>query len=513
MKVLLASEMRALEQRAIAEAAIPSLLLMEAAAAELCRVCTEKLKDLRDPRVLIVAGRGNNGGDGLALARLLYRKKIAVRVVFVGRESTATGQESTAAGDAKTQLDMVLHLPIPFYTPQSLSPGEFEQMLADADLTVDAIFGTGFHGELKPESAFAISAMNRSAKNILAVDIPSGVYADGGAVAEAVRARVTVTFALPKSGLLLFPGADYAGEVMVADIGIPENLIEEQPANLFTFLPGTEEWKALLPSRPRRSNKGTYGKLLCVAGSREMPGAAMLMCRAAAKTGAGLVCAALPQSILPVFQGQRPECVTRALPEDERGNISAEAAREILQIEESHNAAAIGPGLGRGAGIRKIIEAFLAQNEKPFVLDADGLNAIAEHPNLLRDRKPSPCVITPHPGEMSRLTGLSVAEILRDPLGVARNFAKAYNGIVVLKDAHTIVANPSGQAYINLTGNPGMAKAGSGDVLTGVIGAFLAQGLPAFDAAVLGVYVHGAAGDAAAEKSGLYGILPQELFS
>jgi len=255
---------------------------------------------------------------------------------------------------------------------------------------------------------------------------------------------------------------------------------------------------ALAPPRPLDANKATFGKLLCVGGSRYMPGAAMLMCRAASRSGAGLVLAALPECILPVFQSERPECVTVPL---ENLNLT----------EQNYTAAAVGPGFGKGDAAKNFVFEFLKTNNKPFVLDADGLNIVSENLAAFTARKTCPCVITPHPGEMSRLTDLPVSDITRDISGVARKFAEYYNAVVVLKDPHTVVASPDGDFYINQTGNPGMAKGGSGDVLTGVIGSFLAQGLSAFDAAVLGVYVHGAAGNLAAQKFGQFGILPQEI--
>lgn len=320
-------------------------------------------------------------------------------------------------------------------------------------------------------------------------------------------ADITVTFALAKLGNILYPGAENTGRLEIIDISIPEQVVDTLriDTNYLTF----EEAKKMLPKRKSRSNKGTFGKLLIVAGSEKMPGAAFLAGKSAYRAGVGLVYSAIVYHRRKVMQSLLPEAVCLSV-DDYDGCVYRESFDGIDESLLNMTAVAVGPGLGDGKYVKDFVERLLKEATVTVVLDADALNAISKIPDVLRKTAKIP-IITPHPGEMSRLTGLSVKEILDDPIECARNFALNYKTITVLKDARTIIASPDGRVYINLTGNNAMAKGGSGDVLTGIISAFVAEGMDSFDAAVLGVYVHAMAGDMAAKDLGHFGVLARDL--
>jgi NAD(P)H-hydrate epimerase len=338
--------------------------------------------------------------------------------------------------------------------------------------------------------------MNGSGKKILAVDIPSGVDADTGAVREkAVQAIATVTFGLPKPGLLLQPGAAYSGELVVAPIGIPQELLTSAMVHQTLITP--EYVAARLPRREADAHKGCQGHVLAVAGSRGLSGAAFLAAQGALRAGSGLVTVAVPESISNVMEMKTTEAMTLALPETLSGGLGADAVRQVQDFSSRSSVVLLGPGLGRQEETLESVRELVRTIERPLVLDADALYAVAGH-NELFAAAGGLAVLTPHPGEMARLTGLSVKQIQTDRLGSARRAAAEWNSIVVLKGSRTVVAFPDGELYVNPTGNPGMATGGAGDVLAGMIAALIAQGLSSHDAAVLGVYLHGVAGDLAA---------------
>jgi len=490
--VVTAAEMRALDRWTI-EHGTPGRELMERAGAGAARVLRERLRHPRGP-VVVVCGRGNNGGDGFVVARHLRRARLPVEVCLAARPEEVRGDAAEMLAAWRRGRGAVHDL---------TGRGRVETLaarLAKAAVVVDALFGTGLNAPVSGLAAAVIEAVNRCGAPVLAVDIASGLSADSGTpLGMAVRATVTATFGHPKVGQVMDPGVDYTGLLAVVDIGIPE-------AALAAVRPRTSLLEArdvgrLLPPRPRDAHKGTFGHVLVIAGSRGKTGAALLAAEGVARAGAGLTTLAVPGALQPVFEGRVREVMTAALPEGD-GLEALLAGRAAIVC---------GPGLGVTDATRGLVADVVRRATAPLVLDADGLNVVAGTP-LLRER-PGPTVVTPHPGEMARLLGCDTAAVQADRPGAARRLASAAGVVVVLKGARTIVASPDGGAAISPTGNPGMASGGTGDVLAGVVGALLAQGLAPFDAAALGVFAHGAAGDAVAAERGEVGLLASDLLT
>lgn len=486
MKILVdGKQMKQCDKNTMEHFKIPSLVLMERAALETTEEIISCFPGKERVSVLVVCGYGNNGGDGLAIVRMLWQKGYDVAAVMP--EEGRPSQETAAQLEILDAFGIAVGHGLP---------------KRDFDVIVDALFGIGL--SRNPEGIYReyITEMNGLKGLKIAVDIPSGVHADTGAVmGTAFRADKTITFAFAKPGLLLYPGAACAGTVLVKDIGIGKQSFLEEKPSLYCM-----EKKDLsrLPRRRPDSNKGTYGKVLTVAGHKNMAGAAFLSAKAAYVTGAGLVRVfteesnriilqqLLPEAILTTFEG------TKFLPE--------------LLPEALHWPSVIvaGPGLGTGKTARKLVRLVLKYAEAPVILDADGLNVTAEHPEWLKTAK-VPIIVTPHPGEMARLTGKSISDIQKQILQVARDFAREYNVICVLKDAGTVTALPDGTAWINTSGNNGMATAGSGDVLTGILAGLIAQGMSPQKAAALGVYLHGAAADRQVSETGARAMMAQDI--
>jgi len=507
MKLITAAQMRKLESYAIDDLGIPSLLLMEnAAQAVVKHVLTLAKANQKEvskaTTVAVYCGPGNNGGDGFAIARLLYTEGFNVHVILIGDIEKF---ENNLSKDATLNLQVVQKLNC--IMRHSISP----------DIIVDAIFGIGLKGavtdttEQPSTSAQAIKTINQANVPVISVDIPSGVNADTGKVEGiAVKAQTTVTFAMAKLGHILYPGTEYTGQLFVENISIPKHIYskehnesyQEKPEeNYIEMLDDTKAIK-MLPKRLPRSNKGTHGRVCVIAGSENMPGAAVLCCKAAYKAGAGLVDACVVNSVATILHNSAPEVITSAT-----SSIGLENAIKQASV------VAIGPGLGRTEKASNLVVKainFCNKYDKTMVIDADGLMAIAANKEILNGLK-VPCIITPHPGEMAALTGTNIQDVLDDIISCARNFSQSYNTITLLKDARTIIASPSKRIFINPTGTSALAKAGSGDVLTGIIAAFVAQGLEAHTAAVLGAYVHGKAGQMAAEAHSLYGVNASDI--
>lgn len=487
MDVVTAAGMREIDRRAIDEYKIPGVVLMENAGLRL----VDAIRATNARRIVIVAGPGNNGGDGLVAARHLYRQ---IRVSLW----TSVALEDYS-GDARINADIVRRLEIPcrwLRDDDVLSALEAE--LASADLVVDALLGTGLSRNVDSYYGEIINRINNCPAPVLAVDIPSGICADSGkALGAAVRATKTVTFALPKQGHFLFPGSEYTGDLQIADIGIPPALLSGAPVTLVT----ESTARSLLPNRPCDAHKGTFGSVLLVAGSLGMSGAVVLSARAALRGGCGLIFAATPRSVQPTVAAQVAEAITVPLPENRLGRVMEESLYILREKWRTCQAVAVGPGMSQDEVSLPVLAGVLAECPLPVVLDADALNLLAKNPELLGKRD-APTLLTPHPGEAARLLGSSIGEIQADRPAAVLAIAKRYQSIVVLKGAHTLIGHPKGQTAINVTGNSGMATAGSGDVLTGLLAALLAQGLSAFDAARLGVYLHGLAGDLAAQGVG-----------
>jgi NAD(P)H-hydrate epimerase len=462
-------------------------VLMERAGIAVARAVTDLTGGVYGRRAVVVCGKGNNGGDGLVAARHLARWGVRVAIVAVEvpddlREPAATNARRLSEQGLRAQA----------FTPRALA-----RELERADVVVDAVFGTGFRGVPEDEWAAAIDGINAAGRPVVAVDIPSGVNGDTGAVeGESVRADLTVTFGAPKVGAVVLPGAELAGDVRVVDIGFPGGLV---PADAFLTEPA--DVAAILPARAIDTHKRASGVLVVVAGSRDMTGAPAMIARSAGRMGAGLVVVAVPGSILPVVQGGSTEAVYLGLPDTADGTVAPEALPHVLEALERADAVAIGPGLTQHDDTSSFVRDLVRAAPTPIVLDADGLNAFTGRAPDLADRK-ADAVLTPHEGEFARLTGLSTRDLESNRLGAARALASTAGAVALLKGSRTIVATPDGIARINTTGGPVLATAGSGDVLTGVIGALLARGLDPVDSASSGAYLHGLAGILAGAELG-----------
>jgi hydroxyethylthiazole kinase-like uncharacterized protein yjeF len=486
-----AAEMRALDRWTI-EHGTPGRVLMERAGAGAARVLRERLHRPRGPAV-VVAGRGNNGGDGFVVARRLRRARVPVEVWLAARPEEVRGDAAEMLAAWRRARGTVQ----PLATQADVAA--LERRLARAAVVIDALFGTGLNAPVTGVPAAAIEAINACGAPVLAIDIASGLSADTGApLGVAVCATVTATFGFPKVGQLVHPGVEHTGLLAVVDIGIPAEAVDAVRPRV--ALLEAQEVGGLLAPRATDAHKGTFGHVLVVAGSRGKAGAALLAAEAATRAGAGLTTLAVPAEVQPACEARVPEVMTAALPD---------AGAGLDELLAGRAAVVCGPGLGLGDAARTLVAQVVRHCRAPLVLDADGLNAVAGT-HLLRAR-PGPTVITPHPGEMARLAGVDTAAVQADRLGVARRFAAAENVVVVLKGARTIIAAPDGGAAISPSGNPGMASGGMGDALAGVVGALLAQGLTAFDAAALGVFAHGAAGDAVARRRGEVGLVARDV--
>ena len=496
MEIVTAAQMREIDRRAIEEYGIPSIILMEHAGLRL----TEAIGKLQcGAKIVILAGPGNNGGDGFVTARHLHRKK-QVSV-------WTTAPFAAYKGDALINLTVLRNMGIPVrhLTAQSLSTLACE--LQSAHLVVDALLGTGVSRPLEPDLAQIIQLVNEASAPVLAVDIPSGICADtGNVLGAAIRADFTVTFALPKRGLVCYPGASYAGKLQVVDIGIPPALLSDTS---FTLLKSGIA-RAMLPKRPADAHKGTFGSVLLVAGALGMSGAVALSARAALRGGCGLVFAATPRSVQPTVAALVAEAITVPLPENKLGRLQGDGLY-ILRDKWRHcHAVAVGPGMTQDEEALPLLLGILAECPLPLVLDADALNLLAKHPAIIKGRQ-APTIMTPHPGEAARLLHTDIESIQADRIASALKLAQKFHSTVVLKGAHTLIAEPDGSLALNVTGNSGMATAGSGDVLTGLLVSLLAQQLPVSQAARLAVYLHGLAGDLAAAAFGEASLVAGDL--
>lgn len=503
MKVVTPAEMREIDARAIRRHRIPALFLMENAGRAVAEHAVAMLggRAIGGPhRVCAICGPGNNGGDGMVAARLLREQGAEVSVFLLGRvaglrgAARASHRRLTATGQAVTEVAGERGLAI------------LRGALAGSGLAIDAIYGTGFRGTPDRIAAAAIAAINGAGSAVLAVDVPSGIDgATGAAAGGAVKARCTVTLGLAKTGLFFYPGRACAGEVVVADIGFPPQLLDGAAETI-----ESRDAAALLPRRAPDAHKGSCGAVLVLAGSAGFTGAAALASTAALRSGAGLVQLGVPESLHDVMAAKLTEVIVRPLPETRTRTVSAQALDRIRALASRADSLAIGPGLSTHAETVDLVQRLVPALQAPSVIDADGLNALALRPELLSAAK-APLVLTPHCGELARLMGSEVAAIRADPLAAARAAAGRFRQVVVLKGGPTVIAEPAGRAWINTTGNPGMATAGAGDVLTGLVAGLLAQGVPAVQAAVLGVHLHGLAGDLAAEELTEYCLLAGDI--
>ncbi len=500
MRVIWPDEMQALDALAVERGADP-LQLMERAGRTTAEQARDMLNSCMDKRVVIVSAKGKNGGDGLVAARYLAEWGAYVEVFLLDGPADLHP-------DAKSNLERMEAAGLAWhgYDREALAAA-----MDPADLVIDAIFGIGFKGTAGGVYGECIEAVNRAGRPVLAVDVPSGVDGRTGRVeGPAVRAGRTVTFAYPKTGLYLYPGAELVGDLVVRDIGIRPGLLDEAADSRMEAIDYAIEKE--YPARPPDAHKGQCGRVLVVAGSPGLTGAAALAARSALRSGAGVVTLGVAAGLNLIMEIKLTEVMTIPLPEGPPGHVSEEALGPVLEALEGFDALAVGPGLAREAGTARLVEGLLARAEVPVVLDADGINCLEGQGDRLAGRK-APLVITPHPGELSRLTGLSTREIQEDRIGAAARAAAEYGCVVALKGAHTVVADAGGRIGINTSGHPGMATAGSGDVLTGCVATFLAQGVEAFTAACCGVYLHGKAGELAAHLTGEVGMVAGDILS
>jgi NAD(P)H-hydrate epimerase len=505
MRVLNTRQMREADRRTIDDVGIASIVLMENAGRQVVTAIESSFDALDVMRVAVLCGRGNNGGDGFVIARVLLERGVDTSVYLVA-------ESAAVKGDARTNLNILLALGVDVVELADAAAWELHGTdVLGADLVVDAMFGTGLNAPLTGLAESIVADLNSSATPVVAVDLPSGLSADTPAVpGPAVDATMTVTLGAPKVPLVLPPAEAFAGNLVIADIGIPERVIAGLDGPSLDILT-RDTMRRLVEPRAADSHKGDYGRVLIVAGSPGKTGAANLTARACLRSGAGLVTVATPAGCAPIVAGMAAEYMTLALESDAEGLLTDRVLDELLAFDA--DVIAIGPGLGRSSAVTALVHGLVAQAGVPLVLDADALNAFAGDADKLTGRDGVDIIITPHAGEMARLVGMSIDDVQASRLDVARDFAVTHRVHVVLKGHRTLVASPDGRTSINLTGNPGMATAGAGDVLTGMIAAWFGQLLDADAAARLAVYLHGFAGDLAEADEGEVSLVAGDIVS
>ncbi|MBD3332051.1 NAD(P)H-hydrate dehydratase [candidate division GN15 bacterium] len=489
MKLVTSAQMQKVDRETIDNVGIPGPELMENAGRGIAECIIEDLLSTSPgAKLTVLCGKGNNGGDGYVVARYLHEAGFPVDMLY-------QGPYEKLSDDARLNFDRVkkLKLSMKEITEPSVLPDSL-----DSEFIVDAIFGTGFSGSPRGITAEMIEYINIQPQTVIAVDMPSGLNADTGeAEGSVVEADYTYTLALPKFGLFVSPGRELAGVVSVVPIGIPDGVVEQ-----FEFTEELITQEMVLDRMPVREpdgHKGTFGKVMVLSGSLGLTGAAALAAESALRTGSGLVKLASPKSVIPILAQSVIEATSYPLPEvAKKGALALRALGEARELAREHDAVIIGPGIGRHHETWELVRRFLSKLEKPSIVDADGLNALEGHTEVLK-LAPDEVVITPHPGEFARLSGKSPTKDLQQRIADAREFADEHDVVVVLKGSPTVIADPEGTVYVNQTGNHGMATGGTGDVLSGMIGSLLGQGLDALDAAICAVYMHGLAGDLAAD--------------
>jgi NAD(P)H-hydrate epimerase len=484
---LSAKEMAGLDQQTIREIGIPGIVLMENAAQGAASFFLRVVPDLIDRSIVVVAGTGNNAGDGFALARIFHSKGAQVCVICLR-------SPQKLSGDALTNFKIVekIGIPVSVWDEAKDFEEQWRQVL-ESGAVIDAILGTGLSSEVQGLYRDIIERLNGLNVPLLAVDIPSGLDATTGRpLGVAVKATATATFGFLKIGHLIERGPELAGEVEVIEIGIPPGLAESAGIQRY-WLTGQLVSSWIEPRDPA-THKGQAGHVCVLAGSLGKTGAATLLCSGAARTGAGLVTLFIPQSLNAILEVKLTEAMTLPIAETSQQTPSSAALDQVLHFLQGKQALAIGPGISTNADTATLVKGLLPKVSCPMVLDADAITAVSEDPGILR-KAAAPLVLTPHPGEMARICHSTVSDVQRDRLESASKFSRDYGAVLVLKGHRTIIAGPDGKLAINSTGNPAMASGGMGDTLTGIIAGLLAQGFDAFRAASLGVYVHGAACD------------------
>ncbi len=502
MRILNTAQMREADRQSTDDLGIPSLVLMENAGRQVVAAIEASFEDRLSGRVAVLCGRGNNGGDGFVVARTLLQRGIEASVFVIGAIADIRG-------DARVNLEILGRLgvsAVEVNDPQSWELHSSE--IGRCSLIVDAIVGTGFTSRLGGLLETVVADVNAFGIPVVSVDLPSGMSADSPSPSgDCIDASMTVTLAALKLPLVLPPGEDLAGDVVIADIGIPHEVIDGLDGRYVELLT-PEHLRVTIGPRPADSHKGDFGRVTVVAGSRGKTGAAHLAAMGALRCGAGLVTVATPDSCLPIVASLGTEYMTEGLPETD-GGVSEDAVARVLELDQ--DVVVCGSGLGRHPGARAFVRGLVSRAPVPLVLDADAITLLADDREALIGNEERDIIITPHPGEMARLIGRTIDEVQANRIDVACEFATAHRVYVVLKGHRTVIATPEGRAFINPTGNPGMASGGMGDALSGILGALLAQGLSPADAARLGVYVHGEVADHVAAARGQIGLLASDV--
>ena len=505
MILVTANEMQQMDRRTIEEFGMPGIVLMENAGRGATRFLMECFPDIAKKSVGVLAGRGNNGGDGFVIARYLKQKGITVHVYLLA-------ETKKVRGDAATNLAFLKPLEVPLVEiPDEASFALNEPQMIGMDLWVDAILGTGLQSSVKGYFKTVIDYINGLDKPVFAVDIPSGLNSDTGQPCGAcVRASATATFAFAKTGHMVYPGTEYTGTLQLIDIGIPPYITAAVAPQ--HYLISEQLIRLSLAPRPADVHKGTTGHLLVIAGSTGKTGAAAMTSMSALRVGAGLVTLAIPASLNSVIESQITEAMTTPLPESRTGILGQSACDKAKKLQNGKQCLAIGPGLGQDSDTREFVRQIIQSSEIPVVVDADGLNNLAGRLEILQNTK-APVILTPHPGEMARLLDTEVSKVQQDRINCSRDFATRYKAHIILKGARTIIAHPDGRIFINPTGNAGMASGGMGDVLTGMVAGLVTQGLSPEASCRIGVYLHGKAADGLAETIGPYGYLAGDVIN
>lgn len=488
------TEMAEMDSLSILEFGIPGHTLMENAARGAVEVFARNFPNFLIKKICIVCGKGNNGGDGLVMARYLGAKGASIEVFLLGAKESIKGDSG---------LNLKLLEKTGIIINEILTKEQeslFELRAHKYDIFIDSIFGTGLSSAVKGIAEGVIKTINSSGKPVFAVDIPSGLDSGTGSpTGTAIRADVTATFGYPKIGHAIYPGATFCGKTDIVDIGIPEHIAEKVgPKNILIT---RKKISSLFDRKEPEAHKGSNGHVLVAGGSPGKSGAAIMTALAALRTGAGLVTLAVPSSLKPFAESSVFEVMAEPLPESDDGCISDISQKALEKLTDGKKVIAIGPGMDKGPGTEAFLIRVIESTDIPMIIDAGALNIIADNPNSLRKLK-NPAILTPHPGEMARLTKKTTQEIQENRIAIASSFAKEYGVYLVLKGAATVIASPDGKTFINRTGNPGLATAGTGDVLTGVIAGLAAQGLSTLDAATAGVYIHGKAADILVDSTG-----------
>lgn len=499
MRIVTNNEMKKIDTWSMRSLGIPGPVLMENAGRG-CVNVLEQYFDLENLKVLIICGKGNNGGDGFVIARHLQNRGAIVKIILPGK-----GKE--LKGDALINYRLVKKSKIDIYETVTINTIKKIFSTFDPVVLVDALFGTGFKGAPKSIYYKLIEMMNNSDTFIFSVDIPSGINGDNGQFEKTcIIADATATMCLPKRGNYLYPGRAFCGDIFTVDTGVPYNLIDEGYPRVIDF----EDLYRLMPFRPPDGNKGTFGQILIIAGARGFSGAAAMAATSALKVGAGLVRLAAPEGIIDALESKLLEVVKVPLPQTAAETISTEALNILVPLLEKTDVVVIGPGITTHPDTARFLFKFIPWVRVPLIIDADALNIIAQNIKFFKKIR-APFVLTPHPGELSKLTKFTPQKINEERIDLASKLSKDFKGVLVLKGAPTVIASPQGEIYINPTGNSGLASAGSGDVLVGMISGLCAQQLSPLDASVAGVFLHGLCAELAMDETNEYSLVAGDL--